>query len=123
MTKKYEDVPRIYVAGKLNDDACGYIKNLHTMIQTAEKVRKAGFAVFVPGIDFLHSLVFGNWEYDDYFDNSQPWLLASDGVFLCDNWKDSKGTAREIELAKKHDIPVFYCDLQELKNYFSKTNK
>ena len=22
---------RVYVAGKLNDDACGYIKNLHVM--------------------------------------------------------------------------------------------
>jgi len=44
---------RVYVAGKLNSDACGYIKNVHRMIIWAEKVRKAGFAVFVPGLDFL----------------------------------------------------------------------
>ena len=118
MNKLYHEVPKIYVAGKLNDMACDYIKNMHTMIQTAEKVRKSGFAVFVPGIDFLQALVFGNWEYNDYFDNSQPWLLASDGVFLCDNWEESKGTQREIELAKEYEIPVFYGDLKELKDYF-----
>ncbi len=104
---------RVYVAGKLNDDACGYIKNVHRMIIWAEKVRKLGFAVFVPGLDFLQGVVFGNWEYADYFDNSQPWLDASDAVFLVPGWEQSKGTAREIERAKSKNIPV-YTDLDLL---------
>jgi hypothetical protein len=98
---------RVYVAGKLNDDACGYIKNVHRMIIWAEKVRKLGFAVFVPGLDFLQGVIFGNWDYLDYFDNSQPWLDVSDAVFLVPGWEKSKGTAKEIERAKSKNIPIF----------------
>lgn len=104
---------RVYVAGKLNDDACGYITNVHNMIIWAEKVRKLGFAVFVPGLDFLQGVVFGNWGYKDYFNNSQSWLDAADAVFLTPGWESSKGTAREIERAKSQNIPVF-SDLDEL---------
>ena len=111
---------RVYVAGKLNDDACGYIVNVHRMIIWAEKVRKLGFAVFVPGLDFLQGIVFGNWEYRDYFDNSQPWLDASDAVFLTPGWEASKGTIREIERAKSQGIPVF-SDLNELSRVLGDT--
>jgi len=98
---------RVYIAGKLNDMACDYIKNIHRMIVWSEKVRKLGFAVYVPGIDLIQGIIFGNWEYEDYFDNSQPWLDVSDAVFLTPDWEASKGTAREIERAKEHNIPVF----------------
>lgn len=99
---------RVYVAGKLNDDAVGYIKNLHVMIKAADAARRAGYAVFIPGMDFLAGLVFGNWTYADYFENSQPWLLASDAVLVLSNWRRSKGTQREIALARQHKIPVFF---------------
>ena len=104
---------RVYVAGKLNDDACGYIKNVHRMIIWAEKIRKLGFAVYVPGLDFLQGVVFGNYEYSDYFDNSQPWLDVSDAMFLVPGWKTSKGTGLEIARAKRKNIPV-YTDLEIL---------
>jgi hypothetical protein len=105
---------RVYIAGKLNDDACGYIKNMHRMIKWAELVRQAGFAVFVPGLDFLQGVIFGNWEYADYFDNSQAWLDASDAVFLVPGWETSAGTAREIKRAQAHGIPVF-SDIVEMQ--------
>lgn len=104
---------RVYIAGKLNDMACDYIKNAHRMIIWSEKVRKLGFAVYVPAIDFIQGMVFGNWDYTDYFDNSQAWLDASDAVFLTPGWETSMGTKREIERAKKQNIPVF-DDLNEL---------
>lgn len=98
---------KIYIAGKLNDDAVGYIKNLHIMCHWAEIVRQLGFAVFIPGIDFLMGFLMGNWEYADYFDNSQPWLAASDAVFVTPNHETSEGTMKEIAYAKSLDIPVF----------------
>lgn len=108
---------RIYIAGKLNDDAIGYIHNLHRMFHVAEAVRRAGFAVFVPGLDFLMGLQMGNWTYRDYFDNSQPWLDAADAVFVGPGWETSDGTKREIVRAKEQGIPIFY-ELDEMVAHF-----
>lgn len=99
---------RIYIAGALNDQAAGYIQNLNTMIKYAEYVRKLGASVFVPGNDFLHGLLAGNHDYDDYFENSKPWLLVSDAVALVPGWGNSAGVRKEVLLARKNNIPVFY---------------
>ena len=100
---------RIYIAGRLNDMACDYIKNVHEMIKDAEEVRKAGFAVFIPGIDLLCGLVQGDWNYKDYFDNSQPWLDASHAVYVrSKDWEKSSGTSKEVLRAKNQNIPVFF---------------
>ena len=98
---------KVYIAGKLNSNACEYIKNMHRMIKTAREVRGLGFSVYVPGNDFLEGLVDGYFEYDEYFNNSQPWLDAADAVFLVPGWETSEGTKREIERAKLQNIPVF----------------
>ena len=113
---------RIYIAGKLNDMACDYTKNIHEMIKDAEEVRKAGFSVFIPGIDLLCGIVNGDWTYRDYFDNSQPWLDVSDAIYVrSKNWKSSPGTIREIKRATKQNIPVFFKHkkgLEKMKEYF-----
>lgn len=96
-----------YIAGKLNDEACGYLQNLHRMINCADKVKKLGYAVFVPGVDLLMGLQMGNYEYSDFFDNSQEILSRCDIVVLTPGWETSKGTKKEIELANQLDIPVF----------------
>jgi len=108
---------RVYIAGKLEDSACNYIKNIHNMIKYAEEVKKLGFAVFVPCLDFLMGVTFGNYEYYDYFNNSQPWLEVSDYMFVCPGWEGSKGTKKEIELANKLMVPVVYnvSELIDLK--------
>ena len=104
---------RVYIAGKLNDDAVGYLHNVHKMMETAEACRLAGFSVFIPAIDLLCGIKHGYTDYHDYFDNGQPWLMASDAVLLVPGWETSKGTAAEIETAKKLGIPVF-AELSEL---------
>lgn len=109
---------KIYVAGALNAMACDYIKNVHKMILWGNFIHKKGFAVFVPGIDFLCGVVSGDWNYLDYFDNSQPWLKASDAVFVTPEWESSKGTRVEIETAKKQNIPVFF-KVKDMVEYFS----
>ena len=99
---------KCYVAGKLSDPTELYIQNLHKMCIWSEKVRKLGVAVYVPGIDFMLGFLYGNWTYKDYFENSQPWLEASDFVFLVPGYEDSEGTAKEITTATDVGIPVFY---------------
>jgi len=103
-----KQIERVYVAGPLNADSCGYIKNIHKMIKWAEKIRKVGFCVFVPGVDFLCGVVHGDWEYADYFENSQAWLKVADALFVCPGWENSKGTQKEIITAIELKIPVFY---------------
>lgn len=99
---------RVYIAGKLNDDAVGYIKNVHNMIAWAEKVRKLGFAVFVPALDFLMGMQMGNYDYKDYFENSQPFLAVCNYVFVCPGYETSKGTKKEIEYAESLGIKICY---------------
>jgi len=108
MKQNVHKAMKIYVAGKLNADAILYIMNLHRMIKTAESVRKLGCAVFVPGLDFLMGMMFGDWNYEDYFNNSQPWLAVADAVFVGADWQTSVGTKREIETAESLGIPIFY---------------
>ena len=97
---------KIYVAGALNEHAVGYIKNMHKMIKAADYLRRAGFSVFIPCLDFLSGLVCGDYEYQDYFDNNTPWLLCSDVVYVLPGWESSKGTWKELDIAQKHNIPV-----------------
>jgi len=109
---------KVYVAGKLNDDTCGFVQNLHRMIKLGNAAREAGFAVFVPGLDFLQGLLAGDWTYRQYFDNSQPWLMSSDAVLVVEEgYRTSKGTLREIETANNHNIPVFFS-LKEMQKHF-----
>ena len=102
---------KVYIGGKLNSDAVGYLNNVHLMMETAEEARLEGFSVFVPAIDLLMGIKFGYDKYEEYFDNSQPWLKVSDGLLLVENFKDSKGTAKEVKTALDYGIPVFiYLD-------------
>ena len=104
---------RVYIAGKLNADAVGYLHNVHLMMETAEACRLAGFSVFIPAIDLLCGIKHGYSSYEEYFENGQPWLMAADAVLLVHGWDSSKGTASEIVTAESLGIPVFK-ELSEL---------
>jgi hypothetical protein len=99
---------RVYIAGKLNDDAAGYLKNVHKMLVWGEVIRRLGVAVFIPATDLLWGVLVGKWEYEDYFNNNQAFLEVCDYVFVCPGWETSKGTKKEIITAKKLGIPVFF---------------
>ena len=124
MSKKEKDVdvakiqarPAVYVAGKLNDDAVGYLTNVHNMMEWAEKVRRIGASPFIPAIDLLMGIKFGYTNYHDYFDPSQSWLSKSDAIFVCPGWETSSGTKKEIELAESLEIEIFY-DFGELEDW------
>lgn len=105
---------RCYIAGKLNADACGYIKNMHRMAKAAKQVRDLGVAVYVPCNDFIEGLVDGNFDYRDYFENAQPWLEVSDFMYVCPGWETSEGTKKEIEFAQSLGKPVFFM-IEKLK--------
>jgi hypothetical protein len=99
---------KVYIAGKLNDNAVNYIKNMHAMITIADKIRRLGYSVFIPCLDILSGLVAGNFEYQDYFQNNLPWLEAADAVFVCPGYETSKGTLEEIKHAERLGKPVYF---------------
>lgn len=107
---------KVYVAGKLNDNAVGYIQNMHKMINNAYDIRKMGFSVYIPCLDFLYGLVAGDADYRDYFDNNIAWMKCADAVFVGKGWETSKGTKREIQIAQHNNIPVFYY-LTDLRDW------
>lgn len=104
---------KIYIAGKLNDTAVGYIKNMHRMICAADEIRRLGYSVFIPCLDILSGLVAGDYDYRDYFDNNLPWLESADAMFVCPGWETSHGTKQEILCAERLGIPVYF-DIKEL---------
>jgi len=104
---------KVYIAGKLNDMAVGYLYNVHKMMKTAEDVKRAGYSVFVPAIDLLMGIKFGYTHYEDYFNNNMPWLAASDAVVLTPGFETSKGTFEELKNAVNFDIPI-YKDVHDL---------
>ena len=99
---------RVYIAGALNAMSVDYIKNMHKMMTCANEVKKAGFAVYVPCIDILMGLKFGDYEYADYFNNSQPFLDVCEAVFVTPGWENSDGTKRELSRAGFLGIPIFH---------------
>lgn len=110
---KGDCVNKIYIAGKLNDNAVNYIKNMHNMIRTANKIRRLGYSVYIPCLDILSGLVEGDMEYADYFENNLPWLEAADVIFVLPGYETSKGTQAEILHAERLGIPVYF-DIKEL---------
>ena len=111
---KMKDIKRVYVAGKISDEAIHYIKNIHRICQNAEDIRKMGYAVYVPGTDFLMGFLFGYWDYNDYFNNSVGWLKVSDLMYVSPGWETSSGVKKEIEIAKQLGIPIVYGVVGEL---------
>ena len=99
---------KIYIAGALNSDACGYIQNLHNMIESANTIRKMGASVFIPGLDFLLGLVDGEMGYFEYIDNDDPWVVSCDALYVVPGSEKSVGVAREIKMAEDKGIPVFF---------------
>jgi len=105
---------RIYIAGPLNaTNSVDYIKNLHRMIIIGNQIKSLGFAVFIPGIDFLVGLIDGSWNYEDYFTYSSSWLEVADAMFVLPKSDKSNGVSREFKIAESFNIPIFY-DIDEL---------
>jgi len=97
-----------YIAGALNADANQYTKNVHVMNVWAEKIRKLGYAVFIPGNDLLLAVVDGTLSYGDVFTNSQPFLQVAHIIFVVPGWEQSKGTARELVTAREYGVQIYF---------------
>lgn len=125
-------IRRVYIAGLLTprgiwsvNPAIDYLANVRNMIRASLDVFFAGYVPFCPALDFQFFLFLRNSEritepmIKRY---SIDWLEICDAIFLTKGWRKSTGTLREIEFAKKHNIPVFES-IKELKEYDNDINR
>jgi len=116
---------KVYVAGAYSDDSViGVLKNIGRGEYWAAELFSFKFAPFTPWHD--KSFIIRNFEdkfiIKQFYDYSLEWLKVSDILFIVPNkpglknWQDSKGTLKEIEVAKNLGIPIFY-NLSDLLNW------
>ena len=111
---------RIYVAGPYSSDniidTLDYMREGQRM---ATRVLLAGFAPWCPWIDFHYQLQLRDDEeltVDNYYEYSITWLVVSDAMLVMPGWQYSKGTLKEIEIARALGIPIYYSFDDMVKN-------
>lgn len=111
---------RIYVAGAYSsDNVIGVLNNINIGIRLSTILLLKGFSPFCPWLDFQFHLSLRENEklnVEDYYKYSIDWLKVSDALLLVPGWENSKGTLKEIKVAKSLLIPVFET-VEELENY------
>jgi hypothetical protein len=75
-------------------------------IELSRKVLDAGYAPFVPWLDYQFSLVSPGMTIDKYYRYSMTWLEVSDAMILVPGWENSRGVQNEILRAVELEIPV-----------------
>lgn len=116
---------RIYVAGSYNGpNVIRVLDNMRIGMEAAKMVLLAGMAPFCPWFDYHFQLMLKGHEeltIEDYYNYSIAWLEKSDAVYVCNYRQDSVGTKKEIDVALRLGIPVFY-DFQDLLDWHSGIN-
>lgn len=90
----------IYVIGAFTDkDTVQRGKNINRATLAGMELAEAGNAVIVPHNNFrLQNLTI---TYEQIMDQCAEVITRVDAVYVLNNWKTSKGSKREIKLAKK----------------------
>jgi len=91
---------KIYISGKIT----GIEDQAAQLFEQAETdIRNAGFEPVNPmKLNHKHDK---SWE--SYMKADLKALLDCDGIFMLDNWSDSKGALIELDLALKVGVPVY----------------
>lgn len=91
----------IYISGGMTG-----VPNYETLFNKAEKkLRDAGYDVMNPA-KFNQGLP--EFDYDDYLEIDCYLLSHCDGIFMLDNWKQSKGAKAELNLARERGLLIMY---------------
>lgn len=122
---------RIYVAGAYSDNnVLGVLQNIGRGQHFSTQLFALGYAPFCPWLD--KEFVIRDWRnkftVQQFLDYSMAWLDVADCMFVVPNvkglkdWQQSAGTLKEIEYARKHNIPIFY-NVTDIDEYYKRQNK
>jgi len=98
---------KVYIAGKISDHGVDHLNNMHKFFVYQNELIRLGFAPFNPAADYILGLMFGDYTYDMYFEPNAEWLKVADAVLMIPGWEESKGALKEMDIAKRRDIPIF----------------
>lgn len=125
-----ELLPKVYIAGAYSaDNVLTVLRNIREGIKLGERVLATGKAApFVPWFDWQFEM-FGDHAVETYYKYSFAWLLVSD-ILLVRRYdhENSTGTQKEIELANRYGIKIFYDDewgefIEFLKGLYERLNQ
>lgn len=103
---------KVYVAGAYStDNVIAALRNIREGIKLSERVFATKMAApFAPWLDWQFEM-FGDHDVSTYCNYSCSWLIASDVVLVRRYGHEaSRGTQKEIALAQKCGIKVFFDD-------------
>lgn len=87
--------------------------NVKMQIDIADNLVELGYCPIAPLLNHFQHLVHPR-PYEDWVKIDNELVLRSDVILRLNG--ESKGADAEVELAKKHNIPVVYS-IQELNDY------
>jgi len=99
---------RIYIAGAYEGlTLFDTFANMRRGLVLGYRMLKAGYAPFVPWLDWTLSLI-GPIEREEYLAYSMAWMEVAEAVLVVPRSENSRGTAAEVARAEELGIPVFY---------------
>lgn len=105
---KKTSMPVAYVAGPYRGSSIYEVEqNIQRARSLAVELWKRGYAVICPHMN--SALLDGACDDKAFLEGGLELLRRSDVVVVLDNWRESKGTCTEIELANSLKIPVVFA--------------
>lgn len=101
----------IYVAGKYTGDTYSAIDdNIRISEVVSLKLIRKGWAVITPHKNTAHYEVYEDdtLTYHTWIAIDDEILKRCDAILMMKNWIESKGSKRELEIAKKLNIPIYF---------------
>ena len=102
----------IYVAGKYTaSNYSGIEDNIKKAEAVSIKLFSLGWAVFTPHKNTAHYEIYESvtdLDYDFWMECCFEILSRCDAIFMMDGWKESSGSLREHEFAKKCGIEIYH---------------
>lgn len=97
----------IYVAGAIAaDTAWEREQNIRVAEVLALDIAKMGFAVFCPHSQTRY--YDGELSHDEWMERDLEVLSRCNAIFMCSNWRGSKGAMAEHEWARVRGMKILY---------------
>jgi len=113
--------PIIYICGKYSDsDKKEVTKNINKARKVAIQIWDMGAVAICPHLNTAYfDILCKKAKYNNFLNGYLNIIEMCNGLFLLDNWRESKGSKKEKKHAQKWHIDIFY-EMEDLEDYLRK---